>query len=222
MKSDCFSPYSTPPLFFSTSVGTSTSLVVTRIVVFASFAPGNGWGGSGGGNCCAAAGNETTKAISRQTDPTRKNRFRSAMPESSPKKRARRSPTFARLLFQAVCPREKTQQLPARVPDEAPDVSSSQRLRRFAGIGLHAPAQKLAAPWAKPVTTCCIPKKPKGREQGNPLALSIECTELASTELEGSRPRKSMTKACRINCPTQAARSRPPAPSAASRSAKAA
>ncbi len=60
-----------PPCGFSTSVGTSTSFVVTRIVGDATLTPGIGFGGSIGGNCCAcanAANNkppETTSFINR-------------------------------------------------------------------------------------------------------------------------------------------------------------
>src|ERR1017187_5632082 len=77
-----------PPPFFSTSVGTSTSLVVTRSVG----APlcvllGIGFGGSGGGSCCAPANPAVNNIVTNASAAMReKPRY---MPDSTPDSRRR-------------------------------------------------------------------------------------------------------------------------------------
>ncbi len=78
---------------------------------------------------------------------------------------------FTRLALQLFRPCQKTQQLPALGPHESKNCLRGQGFRTHATVGLHAPAQKLAAPRSQPVAPRRIPQETQRCKQGESSGL---------------------------------------------------
>ena len=190
-KSPCFNPYTIPPLPFSTSVGTRTSVAVTRKVVVSDCALGIGCGGSAGGNCCEAAAGNHIASVQRARRgnsnlmPERTPRGKCRLP-ADPRLRARtriieqraevqtksvdlmrlNSPVLPGVAFEPASPSKKTQKFPARGPDEAHHAFGGESLCALAGVSLNTPAEILASPGSQPMAASCIPDKSERSQHG--------------------------------------------------------